>query len=369
MNSLIRAIQKNTEKRKRIKERIDSEINLSVENTPHLLSAQIRSIGTNRLIDEGAIIEGDGSVWAYIEKGTLSKFMNRENVYLENLPIDYVGNINIGHLDHATFPFPVGEWSMSDMHLVDIGDGRQGIDVNVRVDEESVFIKELKRLGYELGVSIEAFFHLDLEATEDLGYPMVDEILIYAYAIVGDGKNVNSNGLELKGETSMKDIEEIVTEVEETTAELSDEALDPTVVESGEESEVEETEASEDVEETEEETEEESAEESDDEEGEEDEAEEADELSEVLSTIETLNQRIAELTTTVAERDATIAELTETISSMKKSNRKLSNKLASEKEKRDKFLASAKGIIVEPLPNETSAPKHKNYMHGDGITE
>lgn len=408
MNSLIRAIERNTAKRKKIKNRIDSEINLSVHTDEDFASAILsaRSGGTNRLIDEGAIIEGDGSVWAYIKKGTLEKFMNGENVYLDNLPDDFVGYINIGHLDHATFPFPVGEWRKEDMTLVDIGDGRQAIDMNnSTIDRDSVFIRELERLGLDVSESIEATFHFDFEASEDLGFPVVDEVLIYGFAVVGDGKNVNSNGLQLKGENSMSkekltvdiDIEtnaneviEEINEVEEKVADLGVEEIDITVDEEevAEEAEVEavaEEEVTEDAdaeenaelsaddaEEVEAEAEAEDSDEEDEveEDGEEavdeDEVEEADELDEALSVINELKAQIAELSNTVAE--------------LRKKNRRISNKLAAEKEAKADFLAKTKELSVELLPNELEAEKAKeeeearlkaerDYKFGDGIAD
>lgn len=405
MNSLIRAIERNTAKRKKIKNRIDSEINLSVESDVESVLLSARSGDTNRLIDEGAIIEGDGSVWGYIKKGTLEKFMNGENVYLDNLSNDFVGYINIGHLDHATFPFPVGEWRKEDMTLVDIGDGRQGIDMNnSTIDRDSMFIKELERLGLELSESIEAQFHLDYEASEDLGFPVYDEILIYGYAVVGDGKNVNSNGLRLKGEKTMAkdtkklapetevdvqvelenvdEVTEQITEVEETIeatveaetveaeeeVEATDEALSVADEEevNEEADEADEADTEEDAEEEvgeEDEVEEIAEEDADDDENE---VDEADELTEAISIVKDLKAQIAELTNINAE--------------LKKTNRKLSNRLASEKEKKAKFLESTKNLSVELLPNEAEEQKEKaneiarleaekQYKYGDGIAD
>lgn len=344
MNSLIRAIKRNTRERKIIKKRIDDELNLSAENEQDII---LLATKRNRLVDEGAIIEGDGSVWAYIEKGTLEKFMNGENVYLQNLPNDFVGSVNIGHMDFNSFPFVVGEWRKSDMHLVDIGDGRKAIDIDVTLDEESVFIKELKRLGYEISMSIEAQYHIDEQASIDLHMPVIDELLIFAYAIVGDGKNVNSNGLELKGEIMPDEIIEQTEEVvqteevdEEISAEESAEDIDEVeeAVEEDEEVEVEEVE-----------------------EDEEDEDEEA--FDDVANNLAQMSARVAEL-------EAQNADLMGQVESLKKSNRRLSAKLQKEKDKKDAFFARARGISVKLGENE-GTPKEKvterRYAYGDGI--
>lgn len=375
MNNLLKFLDVNTERRKKIKKRIDSELNLSAEHGEEetKLSVYTSGVETNRLLDEGAIIEGDGSIFAYIKKGTLEKFLNRENAYLGNLPDDYVGNVNIGHFDHATFPFPVGEWTISDMKLVDIGEGRKGIDIDVKVDEESIFIKELHRLGYDVSMSAEFQAHTDWDASEDLGMWVIDEVLILAYAIVGDGKNVNSNGLQLKGETEdMKkekikvdevELETVEAENEETVEATADETEE--VVEAESETEVvtevtevtetetEETElsASEDTEEVEETGEETESEEAD---GEEAEGEEA--YAKVETFVDELKDEIEQLKAENAE--------------LKKTNNRLQKKLKAELEKKEafvnKFSSIASAMDVEEHPKEN---KPSDYYTGDGIGE
>ena len=369
MNSLIRSIKKNTAIRKAIKKRIDSELNLSVDTDSDIV---VLASDTNRLIDEGAIIEGDGSIWAYIKKGALEKYLNGENEFVPNIPDDYVGNVNIGHMDHATFPFPVGEWRKSDMKLVDIGDGRSGIDIDVNLDEESVFIKELKRLGYELSMSIEAYFHLDETATEDLDIPVIDEVCIFAYAVCGDGKNVNSNGLRLKGETTMpNEIREEEMQVElDAEQELEIEPTADSETPTEPETEIEEEIAEEEHQDESEEAEAEEAEEGEEPDGDEGEDEEADELAEVLATVKDLKGQVETLSNT-------IRSLEETNASLKKTNRKLSGKLQRENERKREFLDGVKGLSVQLFPYEdkeaeTKSKKESSVTKGyyeDGIGE
>lgn len=89
-----------------------------------------------------------------------------------------------------------------DLSLVDNGDGRKGLDVVLHLDEDSVFVKELKRMPYTLAVSAEFYYHINDKASEELGILTIDEIFVKDFAIVGDGGNVGSNDIELntKGE-------------------------------------------------------------------------------------------------------------------------------------------------------------------------
>lgn len=382
MNNLLKRLEENTLKRKKIKNRIDSEIALS-SDLSHADAVQTMSVSatgteSNRLLDEGAVIEGDGSVYAYIKKGTLEKFLNRQNVYLDNLPEDYVGNINIGHLDHATFPFPVGEWAIDNMSLVDIGSGRHGIDVDITVDEQSIFIQELKRLGYDLSISAEFMTHTDWEASEDLGFWVIDEILIFAYAIVGDGKNVNSNGMKLKGDTDMskEKIENLAVDtveeepVDETVdlacEETDEEAKTPVEAEAKTEEEEETVDASaqEDTAEEEEPEEEEASKEEEaegEEDGDEDEAdEEADGEDEAFKQVES---HIKDLESEVEKLTAENAEL-------KKTNRRLQKKLKNEYDKKDAFVSKFVGIVDATDENKSETKeKATDYFYGDGIGE
>lgn len=149
-----------------------------------------------RLLDEGMVVDANGRPLFYLMKGTLQKYLNA-------LPDDYVGSINLGHMDFATFPFLIGEWTKRDLHLVDIGDGRMALDVDLRLDEDSVLVKELRRMPYTLGVSAEFTFNTNDEMSEKYGLEIMDEIFIYDFAIVGDAGNVNSSGIRLKGGQGM----------------------------------------------------------------------------------------------------------------------------------------------------------------------
>ena len=416
MNDLIEKRDERTRKRKQVKRKMDSIIGLSYHDKDKnvmSLSAEAIKLSDNkaRLIDEGYIDNG-----FVIKKGTLEKYLNGQNQYVRgwefdgehykqtevlNLNSDFEGTVNLGHMDFATFPIILGSWTKDDLSLVRIENDRYALDVNLHLDEDSVFIKELKRQPYDIGISAEFWVHENVEDTqalsETLGYylPVFDEVYIFAYGLVGECGNVNSSGLELIKEREMpKDkinIEELELEVteneveepteldvdveveaKETEIELDAETeteipptepSEPTEEDSNVSEEAEEAEAEEEEAEIEEaEVEEVADEESDDDE---DESDEDNALEETLASlqkqIETLND--------------TIKELSEANIALKKSNRKLSNKLQAEKNKKEAFIENVKGLSVQLLPEEEKKkPKeekvdHSAYCNGDGIGE
>lgn len=407
MNDLIEKRDERTKVRKKVKRKMDSIIGLSYHDEDRKvmsLSAETIALADNkaRLLDEGYIDNG-----FVIKKGTLEKYLKGQNQYVRgwefdgehyhqtevlNLNDDFEGTVNLGHMDFATMPFILGSWKREDLSLVEIENDRHALDVNLHLDEDSVFVKELKRQNHDIGISAEFWVHENVEDTEalseTLGYylPVYDEIYIFAYGLVGECGNVNSSGLELKKETEMPNektnIEELeIGLVEEQTEEPTEleveietveeaETLDaeteveipPTedVAEASEEAEEAEAEAEEEVEEAE--VEEVSEDNEDDDEDESDEDPFAETLASLQKQIETLTE--------------TVKELTKQNVALKKTNRKLSNKLQNEKSKKEAFLENVKGLSVALLPNEEKkeeAKKEKvsrsNYYNGDGIGE
>ena len=407
MSDLIEKRDERTRKRKRMKRKMDSIIGLSFhdkEKKIMSLSAEPQKLSDSRarLIDEGYIDNG-----FVIKKGALEKYLNGENQYVRgyefdgeewhqtevlNLNSDFVGTVNLGHMDFSVMPYILGEWTKDDLTLVDIENDRKALDVNLHLDEESVFIKELKRQSHDIGISAEFWVHeneADTEAlSETLGYylPVFDEIYIFAYGLVGECGNVNSSGLELKGEP-MEDIKENiileepkdeeeklgVEKVELPTDEPKDEPIEETAEEAvAEDNEPAEDEVADEAEESAEDSEEseeaiveevaeEADEEDDDEEAEESEEEELSIVAELREQIQTLTNKITEL----AEANA----------KLKKTNRKLSSKYQNELDKKAKFKEELKGLSVELLPDEEKKPKEekikvmdRNYVR-DGIGE
>lgn len=159
-----------------------------------------------RLLDEGTVVDAYGSPLFYIKKGVLKAFY-------DGLDDEYVGSINIGHTDLATFPERiVGTWKKSDLSLVDIGDGRQGLDVELHLMEEHPLVKALRQLPFSLGVSAEFGYHIDEVASNDYGLEILDGVNIYDFAIVGEAGNVNSSGIQLKGGVMTKNLSELLGE-------------------------------------------------------------------------------------------------------------------------------------------------------------
>ena len=407
MSDLIEKRDERTRRRKRMKRKMDSIIGLSFHDKDKKvmsLTVEPKKLSDTRarLIDEGYIDNG-----FVIKKGTLEKYLNGENQYVRgwefdgeewhqtevlNLNSDFVGTVNLGHMDFAQMPFILGEWRKDDLTLVDIENDRKALDVELHLDEESVFIKELKRQSHDIGISAEFWVHQNDEDTENLsetlGYylPVFDEIYIFAYGLVGECGNVNSSGLELKGEP-MEDIKEnIILEEPKDEEELGVEEVEiptdePTVeedsvVEEAEDNESVEDEVAEEAEEAEaeesiegEEVEDEEAVEEDGDEAEDDEAEEIEDADEEeLAIVTELREQIQTLTNK-------INELAEANAKLKKTNRKLSSKYQNELDKKAKFKEELKGLSVELLPGEDKKPKEekmkvmdRNYVR-DGIGE
>lgn len=368
MNNLIEERDKRTERRKKYKRKVDSMFNLSYKDEKEIhLSANVQKLADSkiRLLDEGAIV-GDDYIDFIIKKGTLEKFLNGNNEYLTNLTPDFIGTVNLGHMDFATFPFIIGEWTANDLSLVDIGDERHGLDVRLNLDSDSVFVKELQRQPYDIGISSEFYYHVDWESTDKIGYLVIDEVFIFAYGLVGECGNVNSSGLELKGDAMAK--EELNLNEEEKKKKKKEEVIEEEteVIEEVAEvpEDIEEEKLSAEEEETEETSEESESEEESEEELDETEADETD-LDEVLEEIEQLRAENADLKEQVESLSEANAEL-------KKTNKKLSKKLSAEKEKKEAFIKNAKGISVKLGINEKS-PEDKGvnakFALGDGIGE
>lgn len=419
MNNLIEERDERTRKRKKNKRKMDELIGLSYhdeEKQVMNLSVEKVSLAQDtmeladkkiRLLDEGFFDQG-----FVIKKGTIEKYLNGKNEKIHevvmgedgeweygsvlNLTDDFVGHVNLGHMDFASFPFIIGEWKKEDLSLTDIGNDRVGLDVNLNLDKNSIFVKELKRQPYDIGVSAEFYYSVNYDDTVSLSEmlgtytPVIDEIFIFAYGLVGECGNVNSSGLELSSEVNIMDKEKINPEEEVLEEDFvaegeeveEDEAEDTEVEEVDEESadapeeEVME-EAIDEAEEVSEDIMEEAAEEETDgidEEVEDEEAEEPEvsdeafddeaDLEEVLTLVSELREQVSTLT-------ATVESLEEANCELKKTNKRLNKKLKDEKDKKDEFIKNAKGISVKLGINETKEKKENvadaNYAFGNGI--
>jgi len=398
MNNLIDERNERTRNRKKRKRKMDSIIGLSkdderqyitLSNTVKLADSQIR------LLDEGFCDNG-----FVIKKGTLEKFLNGKNEHIRgweqtedgwketeilNLTDDFVGTVNLGHMEFATFPFIVGEWRKSDLTLVDIENDRKALDVDLRLDNESVFVKELARQPYDIGVSAEFYYHINDEDTDSLsemlGYwlPVIDEIFIFAYGLVGECGNVNSSGLELKGEPMEDNKENII--LEEPKDEEMELGVEEVEIPASEEAPIEAEEAVEPSEESlEESAESEDApeESSDEEDGVEEVADEdADDDEDEVEEVELSYEEIIEEITTLRRENI---ELKDHIKALKEEKRGLKKKLQNEYDAKKDFLAKTANLSAELFPNEAEAKKEKEeeamklakerrYYKGDGIAD
>lgn len=379
-----------TKKRQKAKNKFDRSITLGLDKPEfgnHFCALALNhSEGKVRLLDEGVIVTASGKLDIYIEKGAIKKYTQGKNKlltprylagdmaeeYFENpdepMNIDdkYEGTINIGHQDFASFPFIVGTWSQNDLTVADNGEGRKGLDVELKLNEAHPLVQALRIQKIPVGVSVEMYLHIDDKGTQEIqkkvsdedqlwwGAVAVDEIFIADFAIVGECGNVGSSGsVDLEGvemEDSVKDTESMEDAVLEETAEENEmpESVEDTEVETEEEETVEETEEDESVEEdTTDEAES----------GEEGEVEE-----DALSVAE---ERITSLETENASLKAQIEAL-------KKSNKKKENKIREYAERDEAFKKKFKGLDVSLGVTKETKKKEattKRYATGDGIGE
>lgn len=323
-----------------------------------------------RLLDEGVVVEGDGSIYAVIRKGVVKK-------WFDSLPEDFVGNIDKDH----NRSIDLGTFTKKELRLVKLEDGRYGVDVNVKLDDELYAVRDLKRMGNRKAISSE-FWSEENEFVKqstitgskksvygfDYLVPLIDEIQITGYAVVDSPKNANSydEGLLNKASTEKDtmDPEELKNQaeapveeapVEETPAEEAPAEEAPAVeeqVDASGDAPIEEEPA---AEESEEAPEAEEAEEAPAEEGEEAPADDGEaELAEKFETA------INELRAQIAEKDAKIAELEAKLSAKAEQKNAFMNKLESMLD----FTTAA-----EPAADEGDAKTTPEKTEGDEIAE
>lgn len=391
-----------TKKRQKAKNKFDKRISLALDTFGgHFCTLALsHSEGKVRLLDEGAIVTASGKLDIYIEKGALKKYVQGKNKVLtprylagdraeeffenpdEPMNIDdkYEGTINIGHQDFSTFPFIVGTWGQSDLTVADNGDGRKGLDVELKLNEAHPLVQALRVQDIPVGVSVEMYLHEDAKGTEEIQKKVsqddqywgmaiaADEIFIKDFAIVGECGNVGSSGsVDLQGVNMDKVVESTLDEamLEEAEAESVEDTEEETT-EVAEEAEVETSEETEEAveeesenEEEEEEPEDESVEEVETDEAESEEGDdEEDALTVAEETIESLKKENA--------------SLNEQITALKASIRKKDKKIKEYAEKSAEFKSKYSGLSVSlGVAGETKekVTTHKLYATGDGIGE
>lgn len=142
------------------------------------------------LLDEGAVVPGL-DIELVIVKGTLQK-------YLDSIPDDFGGIITMGHLDFVSqFPLILGEWDKNDLRLVDLENGRKGLDVRMRLNTGLNIVQDLMSMPYTFGISARLHYHEDVVLSERFNVPVASHIWMDEFGIVGDAGNVRSSGIDL----------------------------------------------------------------------------------------------------------------------------------------------------------------------------
>lgn len=252
MPTIVKEIQKSLKTRKEAKKILDESINLSSlkdkELTMSLSNLGIVEGSTMRLLDEGALYyEGGENVRLFFEKGVIQAFY-------DNLSDDYVGYVNLAHLNIWELPLNLGTWTKKDLSIVDIGNGRMGLNVDVHLNEKLNIVQDLMQQEIPLSLSAELDLGIDYEQSETMGFPCINRINIRGFSIVGNPANANSSSIELsvKGEEEMtfkefltgKKDEVVETKVETKVEETKEETLSTEETSTNEETKVEKVELS-----------------------------------------------------------------------------------------------------------------------------
>lgn len=223
----VSSIKDSLDRRKKRKAFYNNAITLSsVDKENHYVSVNLSSgyveNKPTRLIDEGVITyEGGDDIRLYIKKGAVQAFY-------DSLSSDYVGYINLAHIDITLLPLNLGTWTKDDLTVVDIGDGRKGLDVNVKLNRELHIVQDLLKQEIPLSISAELRGTLDLESSFKFNAPFYNEIEIAGFSVVANPANVNSTGenLNSKGDSEMNLWEKILKLSSENKEEKKNEALE-----------------------------------------------------------------------------------------------------------------------------------------------
>lgn len=223
----VTSIKESLDRRKKGKAFYDNAITLSnVDKENHYVSVNLSSgyveNKPTRLIDEGAITyDGGDDIRLYIKKGAVQAFY-------DSLSSDYVGYINLAHIDITSLPLNLGTWTKDDLTVVDIGDGRKGLDVNVKLNRELHIVQDLLKQEIPLCISAELRGTLDFESSFKFNAPFYNEIEIAGFSVVANPANVNSTGenLNSKGDSEMNLWEKILKLSSENKEEKKNEALE-----------------------------------------------------------------------------------------------------------------------------------------------
>lgn len=230
-----KAIDKNVAKRQKLKTKWDRHCKYGAEDVdrlPNQLELYSANVDTNvdtyeenwvRMLDEGVVVDGDGEVYAVIKKGTIK-------TYFDNLPDSFTGYIDRDHIRSIR----LGEYTKKDMKLVELGDGRYGIDINVKLDANYYATRDLLRQGEHRAVSVDMMADVDEFALasqvtgEKQKYeylvPLIGAVDIVGYAVCENPKNANSIKDDLLDKASVEGDNMNEDELKKLAAEEADKA-------------------------------------------------------------------------------------------------------------------------------------------------
>ena len=200
------------ERRKELKKRLDSIVNLSSDNVQkpmENLNVALNSKEKIRLLNEGAIFDGYDELRMYIKKGAIPAFV-------ESLSDDFVGYITLGHLQLDQVPLLMGTWTKSDLEVVDVGEGRYALDCTPHFND-SGFVQDILSQEIPLSVSVEIDGAIDWDSTELLEAPVWQKLRVNGFSVVGLPANVDSwdIGEDMKLDELMEMLEKLTAAKEE----------------------------------------------------------------------------------------------------------------------------------------------------------
>ena len=173
----------------------------------------------NVLLSEGIVINNPLD---YIPRGEIRKAYNF-------LSSDFNTSIDIGHLDYRQYPIALGEFSKENLEIATKDDGREELVVTAKLYKNVSLVKDIMYLmqkGYKFGIS--ASFksngnpELQAKIYEESGVDVFvrENIELINFSIVGEGANVDSNGLNIyqKGGKDMDfdKLDDIISNYEST---------------------------------------------------------------------------------------------------------------------------------------------------------
>lgn len=376
----------NTIRRQYMKKELDRKLEYSTDelqlvggNAYEAKTLQASQPNWVRLLDEGVVIECDGTIEAVIAKGAVKQ-------WYDTLPQDFEGEIDKDH-NHSIH---LGKFTKNDLQLVELGDGRYGVDVDVKLDTELYATKDLLRMNNRRAISSE-FFAIEnykmLKASDILGrelkhdyaVPLMTEIAITGYGVVETPLNANSyddqllerafsaEAVDMEGTDMDPELEaQKNAELEAATAEAEEAKAEEATEEAAEETEAE-AEATEA--EAEANTEAENAEEAKAEEEAEVEAsadtdvqeESINECEASATTLDDLETAIETMKKELAARDAKIAELESKLSNTKVAQNEFQTRLA----KMLNFATETEPTVEEG--KETTPAENNEEKEGDAV--